>query len=115
MISPPSGAVIWLIMRIKEVLPAPFGPKRPKILPFSTVKETLSSALWLAYSFTIFFMSNMGNVYPFDAKELLSLHWSLKKILFKILFHPFKKTLFGFSRLRLDVGRRSQAFQLVAL
>ena len=31
-----SGAVMFMIMRMVDVLPAPFGPSRPKMLPAGT-------------------------------------------------------------------------------
>ena len=36
-ISPSSGAMIWLMIRIKVVLPAPLGPSSPKMLFFGNV------------------------------------------------------------------------------
>ena len=43
-ICPESGAVMFMIMRRVEVLPAPFGPSRPKMLPAGTASETPSTA-----------------------------------------------------------------------
>src|SRR5271157_6234325 len=37
--------------RIVVVLPAPFGPRKPTICPFSTSKEMLSTATVRAYRF----------------------------------------------------------------
>src|SRR5258706_7748592 len=38
-------------MRIVVVLPAPLGPRKPRISPFSTRNDTLSMALTLPYRF----------------------------------------------------------------
>jgi len=38
--------MILLIILKSVVLPAPFGPKIPKILPVGTSKLTLSKAVW---------------------------------------------------------------------
>src|SRR5262252_6472661 len=42
--SPASGAVMFMIMRIVVVLPAPFGPRSPNIDPRGTASERLSTA-----------------------------------------------------------------------
>src|SRR5262252_598379 len=42
--SPASGAVMFMIMRIVVVLPAPFGPSKPNIAPLGTDRERLSTA-----------------------------------------------------------------------
>src|SRR5271157_2190425 len=46
---PPSGFESVVSTFMVVVLPAPLGPKRPKTLPRSTLKETLSSAAMLPY------------------------------------------------------------------
>src|SRR3954469_4730240 len=38
--SPAVGGMKPVIMRIVVLLPAPFGPRKPRTSPFSTVKET---------------------------------------------------------------------------
>ncbi len=38
------GGTSVVSMRMRVLLPAPFGPRRPKISPFCTVKLTLSTA-----------------------------------------------------------------------
>ena len=40
-----SGAVMFMIMRMVVVLPAPLGPSRPNIAPFGTSSDRLSTAL----------------------------------------------------------------------
>ncbi len=35
---------MFMIMRMVDVLPAPFGPSSPKMLPAGTASETLSTA-----------------------------------------------------------------------
>ena len=44
-ISPESGAMMSMIIRMVVVLPAPFGPRRPKIEPGGTAIETPATAL----------------------------------------------------------------------
>ena len=44
-ISPESGAVMFMIMRMVVVLPAPLGPSRPNTIPFGTLNESASTAL----------------------------------------------------------------------
>src|SRR5262245_62667385 len=44
-ISPPSGAVMFMIIRRVVVLPAPFGPSRPNMAPRGTRRESESTAL----------------------------------------------------------------------
>ncbi len=44
-ISPESGAVMFMVIRIVVVLPAPLGPSRPNIEPFGTESERSSTAL----------------------------------------------------------------------
>ncbi len=46
--APLSGLMISMIVRIVVVLPAPLGPRRPKISPSPTEKLTPSTALTLA-------------------------------------------------------------------
>ena len=36
-------------MRMVVVLPAPFGPRKPRISPFSTLNEMPSTAVWRPY------------------------------------------------------------------
>ena len=57
-IKPLSGNVIWLIILIKDVFPAPFGPNNPKTLSFGMFNETLFNAVKSPYVFTTFFTSN---------------------------------------------------------
>lgn len=58
-ISPLSGAVIELIMRIRVVLPAPLGPSSPNMVPRGTLMLTLLRARWLAYCLYTFLTSSM--------------------------------------------------------
>src|SRR5512144_520250 len=44
-ISPESGAVMFIVIRIVVVLPAPLGPRRPNIEPFGTFSDRSSTAL----------------------------------------------------------------------
>ena len=37
--SPESGAVMFMIIRMDVVFPAPFGPRRPNIAPFGTFRD----------------------------------------------------------------------------
>src|SRR4051794_797080 len=46
---PPVGGKKQVKTRIVVVFPAPFGPKKPTICPFSTSKEMLSTATVRAY------------------------------------------------------------------
>src|SRR5260370_39331812 len=48
--APPLGRVMPTSIWIVVVLPAPFGPRRPRILPFSRVKLTPSTARNEPYS-----------------------------------------------------------------
>src|SRR6478672_10796075 len=43
-ISPESGAVMFMIIRIVVVLPAPLGPSRPNTIPLGTLNERSSTA-----------------------------------------------------------------------
>src|SRR4051794_23544093 len=51
---------MFMIMRIEEVLPAPFGPSSPKILPAGTAIETLSTATKSPYALRTFRSSRIG-------------------------------------------------------
>jgi hypothetical protein len=42
---PESGSVIPIIMRMLEVLPEPLGPRRPKMVPGSMLKERSATAI----------------------------------------------------------------------
>ena len=44
---PLSGAVIWFMMRMRVVFPAPLGPRRPYTVPGAMLMLTSSRALWL--------------------------------------------------------------------
>ena len=46
-----------LIMRMRVVLPAPFGPKRPKMPPSGMSRLTLSSATFSPKVFVTFLIS----------------------------------------------------------
>src|SRR5215471_12518650 len=48
---PSEGGRKQVRMRIVVVFPAPFGPRKPTIWPFSTSKEMLSTATVRAYRF----------------------------------------------------------------
>ena len=50
-IAPESGTCRPSIISIVVVLPAPFGPSRPKISPFRTWNETPPTALTVPYDF----------------------------------------------------------------
>ena len=52
--SPESGAVMFMIIRMDVVLPAPLGPRRPNIAPFGTFRDRLSTALNLPKAFETF-------------------------------------------------------------
>src|ERR1035437_3476726 len=52
---PPVGAKIPVSMRIVVDLPAPFGPRKPKISPFPTSKLTRFTAMKLPKRFSRFF------------------------------------------------------------
>ncbi len=52
--SPESGAVMFMIIRIDVVLPAPLGPSRPNIAPRGTFRDRLSTALNLPKAFETF-------------------------------------------------------------
>src|SRR5690606_41606410 len=59
---------------MRDVLPAPLGPRRPKMLPFAMWIDTSSNALWLAYCFTMFLISSIKCVsgitlYDFDERD----------------------------------------------
>src|SRR5688500_13253476 len=56
MISPLSGPVIWLIIRIKEVFPAPFGPTNPNTDFSATAIEISFKATWLLYRLDTLFI-----------------------------------------------------------
>src|SRR5262245_33598567 len=70
-ISPPSGAVMFMIIRIVVVLPAPFGPRSPNIAPRGTCRERLSTALKrpnalvTSESSSALSMSGLANYYGF--------------------------------------------------
>src|SRR5215470_10304645 len=49
--APEVGGRKHVSMRIVVVLPAPFGPRKPTIWPFSTSNEMLSTAVVRAYLF----------------------------------------------------------------
>ena len=49
-----------VIMRIRVLLPAPFGPSRPKICPSLTLKETPSTAVKSPY-FLVMFSTTMAS------------------------------------------------------
>src|ERR1035437_6942431 len=53
--APPVGAKIPVSMRIVVDLPAPFGPRKPKISPFCTSKLTRFTAVKLPKRFSRFF------------------------------------------------------------
>ncbi len=68
--SPESGAVMFMIIRIVVVLPAPLGPSSPNIDPLGTFKERLSTALNLPKAFETFvswiaFSIGAGDYYGF--------------------------------------------------
>src|SRR5215831_10004582 len=53
-ISPVSGAVMFMIIRIVVVLPAPLGPRSPNIAPRGTLRERSSTARNLPKAFETF-------------------------------------------------------------
>src|SRR5262249_37900640 len=68
-ISPSSGAVMFMIIRIVVVLPAPLGPRRPNTRPFGTLKDRPSTPLNLPQTFETPFSSiavSIGSPFPTD-------------------------------------------------
>src|SRR5665647_1674224 len=74
---PPVGAKIPVSMRIVVDLPAPFGPRKPKISPFCTSKLTRFTAVKLPKCFSRFFktpavswlLAFMVSVLPFGGQD----------------------------------------------
>lgn len=64
LIEPDDGLASPVNMLRVVVFPAPFGPKNPKISPFSIEKSTPLTALNPSYSLTRFLTSNMLKVNP---------------------------------------------------
>src|ERR1035437_1623495 len=75
--APPVGAKIPVSMRIVVDLPAPFGPRKPKISPFCTSKLTRFTAVKLPKRFSRFFTTTavswllafMVSVLPFGGQD----------------------------------------------
>src|SRR5260370_14364828 len=65
---PDVGGRKHVSMRIVVVLPAPFGPRKPTICPFSTSNEMWSTAVVRAY----FFVSSLTLIIIFFDLEKIS-------------------------------------------
>src|SRR5258708_25987542 len=61
---PVSGIVMFMIMRIEVVLPAPLGPSSPYTAPFGTVSERSVTAMWPENVLLIPRTSRTGSVMP---------------------------------------------------
>src|SRR6476660_8097362 len=75
-ISPESGAVMFMIIRIVVVLPAPLGPSRPNTIPLGTLNESSSTARNLPKAFdtpcsSIVFSICVTATYESDEGEFL--------------------------------------------
>src|SRR6266496_3772053 len=66
---------MFMIIRIVVVLPAPFGPKSPKITPLGTRKERSSTALNLPKAFETFWSSIAVSIYFFDTRRMYEPAW----------------------------------------